>query len=109
MLFVGKMNKEGDDLLRKCFEFDWKCSKIHSKLIKDETEKAKIKHYLSENYYVLRECYRYFSGISPSNGIPSIGTNALNELISQSTIADGKLMNVSEIGIDFAATNVVDN
>jgi len=56
--------------------------KIHNKLIKDEIEKAKIKRYLSDNYYCLRECYRYFSGISPSNEVPSIGTNALNELIS---------------------------
>jgi hypothetical protein len=43
------------------------------------------------------------------NGVPAIGTNVLNEFITITNIADTKNMKLSDIDVEFIATNVTSN
>ena len=92
-----------EPFLRKCFEGDFNsiCG-----IIKDELDRKKVKELLGTVYGPMRECYKYYAGTSFSNNVPCIGTNSFNDLLSLSGIVDHKLLKLSDIGIDFIATNV---
>ena len=49
-----------DDLIKKCFEFDWNNNKI-AKFIKNDSDRENIKNILRDNYRNLKNCYRYYS------------------------------------------------
>ena len=52
-----------------------------------------------------RETYRYFASLSPSNGIPSIGNNTFLELINSFGPELSSSLNLSDIDLEFIATN----
>ena len=64
---------------------------------------------LKENYKKIRETYKYYAGVSLVNGVPAIGTNVLSEFITSINLADGKLVKLSDIDVEFIATNVSAN
>lgn len=37
-------------------------------------------------YRLIRECYKYYAGMSPCGIIPGIGINAFNEIINATSI-----------------------
>lgn len=43
------------------------------------------------------------------NGVPAIGSNVMNEIIASTNLADGKLVKLSDIDVEFIATNVSSN
>ena len=69
-----------DEHLFRCFDFDWKCSKIEA-MIKNPKERDIVYNYLSSNYRVIREAYRYFASLGPSGNVFSIGTNVFSDVI----------------------------
>lgn len=74
------------ELLRKCFEIDFENSKI-TRIVKDPIEQQKIKDILWGNgirYKRIRELYKFYSGLSPTNGIPCIGKNYWAEIVNDS-------------------------
>lgn len=91
-------------ILAKCFEMDWTSSKI-PKIIKDEKEKEKVMNYLRSNYKYIREVYKSFAGISPCNGIPSIGTNTFQDIANSCYLIDGELLKLSDMDLEFISTN----
>ncbi|CAI2363827.1 unnamed protein product [Moneuplotes crassus] len=98
-----KYRVDNTKLLGKCFEFDWNCSKIEN-MIRDDSEKEKIKEFLQKNYRLMRECYRYYAGVNPCGILPCIGQNAFNELISSTRIVENKAMKLSDIDFEFIVT-----
>lgn len=52
-----------------------------------------------------RDTYKYFSAVQPSNGVFSIGTNVFNEIVSTCSIVDKSLLKISDVDLDFVATN----
>ena len=78
---------DDDNLIGKCFEYDWARCKV-PKLVKDLTELQKIKSYLSSNYRMLKEIYKYYSSISPQGEIWSIGQMAFTDLCNEAKIVD---------------------
>ena len=57
-----------DELLKKCFEFDFKCSKI-PRLIKDESDLAKTKDLLHSHYKAYKNCYKHYASLNPIGDI----------------------------------------
>ena len=57
-----------DDILRKCFEFDWANNKI-TKFIKNDGDRDSIKQLLWEQYGRYKDCYRHYASFTP------LGTN----------------------------------
>lgn len=90
------------DLLNQWFEIDWENSKI-PKVVKDEEHE--IKEYLRSIYRSLRECYKFYAGISPSNQVFCISKTLFNEIINSITpsIIDNNLT-ISAIDLEFITT-----
>ncbi|CAI2364059.1 unnamed protein product [Moneuplotes crassus] len=88
---------------KKCFEKDFNsiCG-----VIKDELDRKKVKEFLSSIYAPLKECYKYYAGTDFTNNVPSIGTNSFTDLLTISGCIDHNLLKLSDISIDFIATNV---
>ena len=61
---IIKIGKDTDDLIKKCFEFDWSNNKI-AKFIKNDADREKIKNILRSNYKIYKDCYRYYSSFQP--------------------------------------------
>ncbi|CAG9323140.1 unnamed protein product [Blepharisma stoltei] len=78
---------DDEELLRKCFEFDWERSKI-PKLVKDPEEQTKVSKMLWEAYRVIKEVYKYYSSLSPQGEIWSIGQMVLTDLCNEAKIFD---------------------
>lgn len=54
----------------------------------------------------MKETYKYYAGTSFANNVPCIGVNALTDLLTVSGVVDHKTLKLSDISIDFIATNV---
>lgn len=52
-----------------------------------------------------REIYKYFAGISPTNGIPSMGQNTFQDLVNGCQLIDGESLKLSDIDLEFISTN----
>lgn len=99
---------DSEDLLMRCFENDWSRCKI-PKIIKNEEELVKIKKILKENYKVIREMYKYFSGFDTINGAPSIGSNVFSDMMNQCNAVDSQYVMLSDIDIEMVASNAGKN
>ena len=78
---------DSPELLGKCFEYDWAKCKV-PRLIKDQIELQKIKDMLSSRYNVIKEIYKYYSSISPSGEIWSIGQMVFTDICNESKLLD---------------------
>lgn len=77
-----KVKQDTPDLMSKCFEFDWQCSRIERMLEPaSKDQRDRIFNFLKDNYRNIKDGYKFFSGLSPANGVCSIGTNLFNYII----------------------------
>lgn len=60
---------DNEELLRKCFEFDW--SNMRFPKMSEETQ-AKVKEALWSGYKMIKETYRYQAGIGTPGNVFSI-------------------------------------
>jgi hypothetical protein len=57
-------------------------------------------------YQRLRELYKQFSAVAPTNMIFSIGQNIFTEIVQNChSMVDGKLLNLSDVDLEFVSTN----
>ena len=73
-LTILKRKTDNEDLLKKCFEFDWANNKLQ-KFIKKEDEMEKIKAILRNIYPMYKDCYKYYASLQP------LGINYINYYI----------------------------
>jgi hypothetical protein len=59
---------DSDELLRKCFEFDFKCSKI-PKFIKNEEDLLATKEVMHSHYRAYKNCYKFYASMNPIQDI----------------------------------------
>ena len=78
--FFGKYKVDDDEIINKCFNFDWECSNLN-KIIKDLTDRQNIKNFLRPRYKMIREAYKNLACIAPSGNIPSIGSESMTEML----------------------------
>jgi NLR family CARD domain-containing protein 3 len=76
---------DNEELLRKCFEKDWKCSKLTS-LIKVQADQDKVKDILWGSYAEIKNLYRYFSSWAPFGDIWAVSSNTFTDFCQQSKI-----------------------
>lgn len=70
-IWAPKYKFETEELLRKCFEKDWSCCKIH-KFVKKPEEQEAIKEMLWQSYKPIKETYKFYGSINPSGDVFSI-------------------------------------
>jgi hypothetical protein len=98
--------RDTDEILARCFDKDWKDSKMPKMLEKKpEEERKKIYDYLKMNYKGIREMYKFYAGIQTNNGVPSIGSNTFGDCVNSFNIVDGDLLKLSYLDIEFISTN----
>ena len=96
---------DSEETFAKCFEFDWKCSRI-PRLIKNQDDLASLHQLLKENYASIMSQYKYYSALSPAADVYSISSNSFNEFLMQSTkILDGQRLKLRDLDLQFVATN----
>lgn len=66
---------DSDEVLKKCFEKDWKCSKIMN-LIKNQQDQDKVKDKLYKNYRAIKLAYKFFASWSPFGDVWAVSNNA---------------------------------
>ena len=93
---------DNPELLNQWFEIDWENSKI-PKLAKDEENE--IKEYLRTLYRNIREWYKHYAGVFPSNQVFCISKTLFNEIINSITpsIVDNNLT-LAAIDLEFITT-----
>lgn len=107
--FFAKYKFDTDDVLARCFEFDWKCSTLDRK-IRDPQDKEAVKDFLRPKYGLFREAYKHLACVAPAGNTPSIGTNVLTELMLRcNEFVDYKLIKLSDVDLAFVATNASGN
>ena len=52
-----------------------------------------------------KEMYKQYAGYSPCNGVPCIGKNSWQEIITDLGVVDGKALQLSHVDVEFEATN----
>ena len=87
------------------FEFDW--SLIQNIKFKDEQEKEDVKNVFKENYWMIREIYRYQASLGTSAGSSpfAIPLNQYYEFVKQTGLLNNKGITVSEIDTIFLVLN----
>ena len=93
---------EDEELLYRCFEFDWDNSKLQ-KLIRDAEEVKVIRPLLWRHYKGFKEVYRYYSCYSPQGYVFCIALNAFTDMCTQCGLVTD--MKLSDIDFEFKATN----
>jgi len=64
-----------------------------------------VKEYLRSIYKGIRETYKYFAGMNPTNGVPSIGQNTFGEIANHGNVVDNELLKLSDMDLEFISTN----
>ncbi|KRX05204.1 hypothetical protein PPERSA_06838 [Pseudocohnilembus persalinus] len=64
-----KWRPDNDDLVKKCFEFDWKYSRIPRICEKKPEDLEAIKQFLCSKYSYIKGTYKYFASINPAQDI----------------------------------------
>lgn len=92
------------DLLNRCFDIDWDNSKI-AKILKNDPNLEEIQEFLRTQYREVRECYKNYAGISPSNQVFCITKTLFNEIINSihPSIVDNNLT-LTAIDLEFITT-----
>lgn len=94
---------ENEDLLRRCFEKDWACSKI-AKIVKNPDELNEIKNVLWSYYKLLKESYKQYSSYNPTGDVWSISSNVITEFAQSTELIDNKTLKLSDLDLKYIAT-----
>ena len=95
---------DNEEILANCFDIDWNDSKI-PKILKNDPDIDKIKDFLGSIYRNIRECYKNYAGISPSNQVFCISKTLFNEILNSvhPSIIDSNLT-ITAIDLEFITT-----
>ncbi|KAL4497331.1 hypothetical protein ABPG72_011266 [Tetrahymena utriculariae] len=96
--------KDTEDLIDKCFEFDFNQSRI-AKLITDKDDLARVKSILKENYRKIKRNYKLYSSYA-SGEIFCIAQNILSQFAIKCGIIDNKF-SFADLDYNIIATSSV--
>ena len=94
---------EDEELLRKCFERDWKHSKI-SNLVKNASDQEKVKASLWKSYAKIKNLYKHFAAWNPFGDVMAVSSNPFTEFCQQARIIN-KDTPLKIIDLTFITTN----
>ncbi|EAR90533.1 hypothetical protein TTHERM_00120790 (macronuclear) [Tetrahymena thermophila SB210] len=96
--------RDSEDLLNKCFEFDWNNSRCE-RVLSQSGDALLCKQILRKKYRMIKNCYKFFSSVSMVGDVPGIAQNQFSNLLLKCKVADGKLLKISDGDICFITTN----
>ncbi|KAL4468590.1 hypothetical protein ABPG74_005093 [Tetrahymena malaccensis] len=104
--------RDSDELVNKCFEFDWENSKINTILnsfLNTLEEKSEVKELLKDRYNLIRNFYKYHSSIGMIGDIPAISQSQFLALANKMKLTDGKQFKIADVDHNFisAISNTV--
>ncbi|KAL4486412.1 hypothetical protein ABPG72_007198 [Tetrahymena utriculariae] len=94
---------EDESLMKKCFEFDWECSKINQ-LIRDENDLQLVKEELRRIYVFIKNSYRYLAAVGTIVDVPCIMMNTFTDFINKTNIIDNLNLKLSDVDLKFVVT-----
>lgn len=94
----SKWQMDNDDMIKKCFDFDWEYGVI-PKFIRKEEEVEKVKQFLKENYKQVKEVYKYHASGNPVGDVWALQNPTFTEVIQKINIVDNKLVTDANITI----------
>ncbi|KAL4450444.1 hypothetical protein ABPG74_019342, partial [Tetrahymena malaccensis] len=94
---------EDESLMKKCFEFDWECSKINQ-LIRDENDLQLVKEELRGIYVYIKNAYKYLAAIGTIIDVPCIQMNTFTDFINKTNIIDNLNLKLSDVDLKFVVT-----
>jgi NLR family CARD domain-containing protein 3 len=100
--------REDDELLEKCFIFDFTNSKI-SKILKDPKDLQTVKDMLWKVYRQIKDTYKYYSAIGVSGDLFSIPVNAFTDFLNNGNVIDNRNLKLADTDLLFITTNTVMN
>ena len=80
-----------EDILRKCFEFDWEHNKL-AKFIKKDEDREKIKSFLNDHYKQYLECYKYYASLQPIGDVWAVQQHPFTEFIDKIDAMDENVL-----------------
>ncbi|OMJ79651.1 hypothetical protein SteCoe_20271 [Stentor coeruleus] len=98
---------ETEELLNRCFEFDWKNTKM-LRVIKNDTLRDRIKELVRPYYKFIRKTYRLYAAIGTNGSIFSINLAILTELCQKCEIFD-KNFKISDVDLALKASKYSKN
>ncbi|CEM39209.1 unnamed protein product [Vitrella brassicaformis CCMP3155] len=97
-----------NDLLNKCFEEDWRRSKLN-KYVKDVDTRQRLKEILRPHYNSLRLIYKHFAALEKADtAIPALALNDFTEILETFDIIDDRTCKLKDGDMVFIAANVLD-
>ena len=104
----AKYKPDTENLLNECFQFDWENTKIEKLMKNDETIILECKNYLRKNYKLIRDAYKFYSGMEPQGRLPCIGATTFGNMISQiPDLIDGVNLKSADVDLSFVAANSI--
>ncbi|EGR33095.1 leucine rich repeat protein [Ichthyophthirius multifiliis] len=98
----AKWQPDNEEILNKCFDFDWDNSKIPQK-VKNKEDQELLKQFLREKYKLIKDAYKHFATFNPIQDIWCIQNAPWLEFISQLKIIDQKVKD-ADINLKWTAT-----
>ncbi|KRX01621.1 hypothetical protein PPERSA_00328 [Pseudocohnilembus persalinus] len=98
-----KWKPDTEDLIAKCFDFDWSLSRI-LKVIKKEDELEKVRVFLKERYQYFKNTYKYYATLNPVQDVWGIQTGAFFELVNELNLIDNL---VKDADVNIKWTSVI--
>ncbi|KAL4456118.1 hypothetical protein ABPG74_014079 [Tetrahymena malaccensis] len=99
----AKWRMDDEELLRKCFDFDWDYGKI-PKLIKNDDQLKQVKEFFRSHYREIKDCYKSYATKYPVGDVWAIQNPAFLEFIEKIKIIDKNLIKDPDINLKWVAT-----
>lgn len=95
---------ENEEILNKCFEFDWSCMKLPKMT---EEEVSELKEELRKGYRIFKSAYKYLSGVGTGSGggVFAIPLNCYTDFVKQIDLVNGKDIRFAESDTIFLTLN----
>jgi len=77
---------DSNKIMGKCFEFDYKCSRI-PRIVKDEEIEKKLKPVLKKNYQRIKNCYKHYSTLVDQD-VYSINLTVFLDFVNETKLID---------------------
>ncbi|EGR32874.1 leucine rich repeat protein [Ichthyophthirius multifiliis] len=99
----AKWKADNEDIIKRCFEFDWKYGKI-GKIVRNEEDEQEVANFFSQRYAQIKNFYKFYASKSPVGDIWAIQNGVFLEFIDKIKIIDNKLVKDADINIKWVAT-----
>ena len=86
----AKFRQDDAEFVNLFFEYDWECAKV-IKLIKDPLQQTQLKEFFRKRYKLIKDAYKYYASLSPSDDIWCIQESAFKDFIERLRIIDVKV------------------